>query len=85
MSPFRRAIPRLARSLSTQTQPHNPNIPHLVDTISNLSLLQAADLVSLLKSRLGVQDIPLAAALPPQAVASTAGASADVSEAVRSF
>ncbi|KAF8803761.1 ClpS-like protein [Phlegmacium glaucopus] len=44
----------------------DPTITRIVDDISSLTLLQAADLVSLLKSRLNIQEIamPVASAAP---------------------
>ncbi|KAF7353084.1 54S ribosomal protein L12, mitochondrial [Mycena venus] len=49
----------------------DPTISRLVDDISGLTLLQAADLVTLLKSRLNIQEIamPTAAAAPAAAAA----------------
>ncbi|KAJ7638497.1 ribosomal protein L7/L12 C-terminal domain-containing protein [Roridomyces roridus] len=50
----------------------DPSVSRLVDDISNLTLLQAADLVTLLKSRLNIQEIamPTAAAAPAAAAPS---------------
>ncbi|KAK9241091.1 Mnp1 protein [Lipomyces kononenkoae] len=52
----------------------NPKISSIVDQISGLTLLETADLVSLLKSRLNIQDIaiPTAAAAAPAAAADAA-------------
>ncbi|KAI6035511.1 ribosomal protein L7/L12 C-terminal domain-containing protein [Pisolithus orientalis] len=47
----------------------DPKISRIVDDISALTLLQAADLVSLLKSRLNIQEIAMPAAAAPAAVA----------------
>lgn len=48
----------------------DPRISRIVDDISGLTLLQAADLVSLLKSRLNIQEIAMpAAASAPVAAA----------------
>ncbi|KAK9317512.1 ribosomal protein L7/L12 C-terminal domain-containing protein [Lipomyces starkeyi] len=52
----------------------NPKISSIVDQISGLTLLETADLVALLKSRLNIQDIaiPTAAAAPAAADAAAA-------------
>ncbi|QIX00354.1 hypothetical protein AMS68_005871 [Peltaster fructicola] len=53
----------------------NPKIAGIVDQISTLTLLETADLVSTLKSRLNIPDIPMggfAAAGPAQAAAPAA-------------
>jgi len=57
--------------------PSDPALHRLVDDISSLTLLQAADLVTLLKTRLNIQEIafPTAAAALP---AAGAGAADDV-------
>ncbi|KAI6164996.1 ribosomal protein L7/L12 C-terminal domain-containing protein [Pisolithus thermaeus] len=47
----------------------DPTISRIVDDISGLTLLQAADLVSLLKSRLNIQEIAMPAAAAPVAAA----------------
>jgi large subunit ribosomal protein L7/L12 len=49
----------------------NPTISRIVDDISGLTLLQAADLVAQLKTRLNIQEVamPAAAAPPPVAAA----------------
>jgi len=54
--------------------PPDPKIGRIVDDISSLTLLQAADLVTLLKSRLNIQEIamPTAAAPAPTAQAEEA-------------
>ncbi|KAF8351226.1 hypothetical protein F5887DRAFT_913084 [Amanita rubescens] len=49
--------------------PSDPQISRIVDDISGLTLLQAADLVSLLKSRLNIQEIAMPAAAAPAAPA----------------
>ncbi|KAG1780329.1 ribosomal protein L7/L12 C-terminal domain-containing protein [Suillus placidus] len=52
--------------------PSDPKIGRIVDDISGLTLLQAADLVTLLKSRLNIQEIAMpaaSAAAPPAAAA----------------
>ncbi|KIM67815.1 hypothetical protein SCLCIDRAFT_20812 [Scleroderma citrinum Foug A] len=52
--------------------PADPKISRIVDDISGLTLLQAADLVSLLKSRLNIQEIAMPAAAPSAAASSPA-------------
>ncbi|KAI0052598.1 ClpS-like protein [Auriscalpium vulgare] len=59
-----------ASSSSTGTPPppvapSDPKLGKLVDDISGLTLLQAADLVTLLKTRLNIQEIALPAASAP--------------------
>ncbi|KIM83934.1 hypothetical protein PILCRDRAFT_818961, partial [Piloderma croceum F 1598] len=51
--------------------PSDPKIRRIVDDISGLTLLQAADLVTLLKSRLNIQEIamPTTAAAPASTAA----------------
>ncbi|EON64375.1 hypothetical protein W97_03606 [Coniosporium apollinis CBS 100218] len=54
------------------TAPSNPKIATIVDQISQLTLLETADLVSTLKSRLNIPDMPMggfAAAAAPAAPA----------------
>ncbi|KAI6151784.1 ribosomal protein L7/L12 C-terminal domain-containing protein [Pisolithus tinctorius] len=61
-----------ATQASSSTPPPitaDPKISRIVDDISALTLLQAADLVSLLKSRLNIQEIAMPAAAAPAAVA----------------
>ncbi|KAG8677992.1 hypothetical protein FRC08_018154, partial [Ceratobasidium sp. 394] len=77
-----RAVPRLAqRCLATEaaatssTAPPpttDPKLVGMVDDISKLTLLQAADLVALLKTRLNITEI----AMPAAAAAPVAGAGA---------
>ncbi|KAJ3552609.1 hypothetical protein NM688_g4065 [Phlebia brevispora] len=55
----------------------DPKITKIVDDISGLTLLQAADLVTLLKSRLNIQEI----AMPAAAAAPAAAAPAATEEA----
>ncbi|KAF8897187.1 hypothetical protein BD779DRAFT_356075 [Infundibulicybe gibba] len=47
---------------------NDPTITRIVDDISGLTLLQASDLVTLLKSRLNIQEIAMPAASAPAAV-----------------
>ncbi|CAE6434534.1 unnamed protein product [Rhizoctonia solani] len=55
----------------------DPKIVGLVDNISGLTLLQAADLVSLLKTRLNITEIAMPAASAPVTGAPSAAASAE--------
>ncbi|KAI1811253.1 54S ribosomal protein L12 [Poronia punctata] len=60
------------RHNSTEATPINPKIAGIVDQISQLTLLETADLVSSLKSRLNIPDLPVggfAAAAPAAAPA----------------
>ncbi|KZT13145.1 uncharacterized protein LAESUDRAFT_30781 [Laetiporus sulphureus 93-53] len=50
----------------------DPKLNKIVDDISGLTLLQAADLISLLKSRLNIQEIAMPAAAGPSAPAAAA-------------
>ncbi|KAI9001153.1 ribosomal protein L7/L12 C-terminal domain-containing protein [Trametes punicea] len=50
----------------------DPKISKIVDDISGLTLLQAADLVALLKSRLNIQEIAMPASAPAAAPAAAA-------------
>ncbi|KAH9987875.1 ribosomal protein L7/L12 C-terminal domain-containing protein [Russula vinacea] len=62
---------------TTAPLPSDPALHRIVDDISTLTLLQAADLVTLLKTRLNIQEIafPTAgAAIPAGAAAGGAGA-----------
>ncbi|KAB5570007.1 ribosomal protein L7/L12 C-terminal domain-containing protein [Coniochaeta sp. 2T2.1] len=68
------------RHNSTEAAAVNPKISTIVDQISQLTLLETADLVSSLKSRLNIPDLPVggfAAAAAPAA----APAAAEVEEA----
>ncbi|KAG2356978.1 ribosomal protein L7/L12 C-terminal domain-containing protein [Suillus spraguei] len=52
-------------STAAPPPPSDPKIGRIVDDISGLTLLQAADLVTLLKSRLNIQEIAMPAASAP--------------------
>ncbi|KAI0253053.1 ribosomal protein L7/L12 C-terminal domain-containing protein [Lactifluus subvellereus] len=67
----------------SSTAPSDPALHKLVDDISALTLLQAADLVTLLKTRLNIQEIalPAAGAGAPSAGAGGAAGAADADEA----
>ncbi|EKM59626.1 uncharacterized protein PHACADRAFT_181616 [Phanerochaete carnosa HHB-10118-sp] len=56
------------------TTSSDPKITKIVDDISGLTLLQAADLVTLLKSRLNIQEIAMPAAAPAAAASAAAAA-----------
>ncbi|KAI1757435.1 ribosomal protein L7/L12 C-terminal domain-containing protein [Xylaria castorea] len=62
-APFRVTTPYIAsiqrRHNSTEAAPTNPKISGIVDQISQLTLLETADLVSSLKSRLNIPDLPV--------------------------
>ncbi|TFK56169.1 ClpS-like protein [Heliocybe sulcata] len=68
------AVPEASSSTPAPPPPSSPKLNQLVDDISSLTLLQAADLVSLLKTRLNIQEIamPAAAAAAPAAAAEEA-------------
>ncbi|OSX60581.1 hypothetical protein POSPLADRAFT_1171668 [Postia placenta MAD-698-R-SB12] len=55
----------------------DPKLNKIVDEISGLTLLQAADLVTLLKSRLNIQEIAMPAAAPAPAAGASAGGEAE--------
>lgn len=60
-------VSSLTRFNSTDAAPTNPKIAEIVDQISQLTLLETADLVSSLKSKLNIPDMPIggfAAAAP---------------------
>ncbi|KAK9449850.1 mitochondrial 54S ribosomal protein bL12m [Limtongia smithiae] len=65
---------RTSRQNSTVAE--NPKISSIVDQISGLTLLETADLVSLLKTRLNIQDIAMPAAAAPVAAAAAPAAAA---------
>ncbi|KAF9481977.1 ClpS-like protein [Pholiota conissans] len=55
----------------------DPRITRIVDDISSLTLLQASDLVSLLKTRLNITEVAMPAAAPSAAPAQAAAAASD--------
>ncbi|GAA5925877.1 mitochondrial 54S ribosomal protein bL12m MNP1 [Sporobolomyces koalae] len=84
--PVRRAAVRFSTSsiqraepTATPAAPLSPKIASIVEDISKLTLLEAADLVDALKSKLNIVDIalPAASAAPAAAAPSDAGASAE--------
>ncbi|KJZ74089.1 hypothetical protein HIM_06538 [Hirsutella minnesotensis 3608] len=52
-------IASTTRCNSTDAAPTNPKIEQIVDQISKLTLLETADLVSSLKSKLNIPDMPM--------------------------
>ncbi|KAK0453253.1 ribosomal protein L7/L12 C-terminal domain-containing protein [Armillaria borealis] len=84
LSTSRRCLATATEPAKSATPPPPPpstskdaTINRIVDDISGLTLLQAADLVTLLKSRLNIQEIAMPAAAP----AAAASAAADEPEA----
>ncbi|KAG1857196.1 ribosomal protein L7/L12 C-terminal domain-containing protein [Suillus tomentosus] len=69
------ATETVSSSSAAPPPPSDPRIGRIVDDISGLTLLQASDLVTLLKSRLNIQEIAMPAA------SSAAPAAAQVEEA----
>ncbi|ROW17552.1 hypothetical protein VPNG_00521 [Cytospora leucostoma] len=67
-------ITRRYQSTEAAAAPTNPKIAGIVDQISQLTLLETADLVSSLKSRLNIPDLPVGgfAAAAPAAAAPAA-------------
>ncbi|GAA5963383.1 hypothetical protein JCM21900_000592 [Sporobolomyces salmonicolor] len=81
---FVRAEPTPAAASSTPPPPPtqlSPKIAGIVDEISKLTLLEAADLVDALKSRLNIVDIALPAASAAPAAAAPAAAAAEAAPA----
>ncbi|EFY93400.1 54S ribosomal protein L12 precursor [Metarhizium acridum CQMa 102] len=73
---------------STEAAPTNPKIAEIVDQISRLTLLETADLVSSLKSKLNIPDMPMggfAAAAPAAAPAAEGVADAAPAAAEKSL
>ncbi|KAI4250597.1 MAG: hypothetical protein L6R40_000197 [Gallowayella cf. fulva] len=56
---YQRRTPSTRRYESTAAAPTNPKITTIVDQISQLTLLETADLVSTLKSKLNIPDQPI--------------------------
>ncbi|RYP12080.1 hypothetical protein DL765_007495 [Monosporascus sp. GIB2] len=73
------AISSQQRRHNSTEAPTNPKIAGIVDQISQLTLLETADLVSSLKSRLNIPDMPIGgfAAAPAAAPAAAAAEEAD--------
>ncbi|WOL18353.1 hypothetical protein Cni_G27147 [Canna indica] len=66
-SPPLRPHPAASARLSTASAPHQPTerVSAIVDEISRLSLLEVADLTEALRSRLGVEQMPVMAIMSP--------------------
>ncbi|TIC58923.1 ClpS-like protein [Wallemia mellicola] len=62
---------------STNALPSNPKLEAIVDQIASLNLLEAADLASLLKTKLNIQDIAMPAVAAAPAVAAESAAEAE--------
>ncbi|KAL3475614.1 ribosomal protein L7/L12, C-terminal/adaptor protein ClpS-like protein [Aspergillus californicus] len=56
---YQQTISRRWQSTEAPAAPVNPKITQIVDQISQLNLLETADLVSSLKSRLNIPDLPI--------------------------
>ncbi|OTB17694.1 hypothetical protein K445DRAFT_56664 [Daldinia sp. EC12] len=71
---FVQSTPSIQRRHESTAAPTNPKIAGIVDQISQLTLLETADLVSSLKSRLNIPDLPVGgfAAAPAAAPAAAA-------------
>ncbi|EPQ59642.1 ClpS-like protein [Gloeophyllum trabeum ATCC 11539] len=69
-----------AASPAPPPPPSNPKLDQIVNDISSLTLLQAADLVTLLKTRLNIQEIAMPAAAPSAAPAAAAAEDAPAEE-----
>ncbi|KAL8677520.1 MAG: hypothetical protein Q9186_006062 [Xanthomendoza sp. 1 TL-2023] len=56
---YQQRTPSTRRHETTTAAPSNPKITTIVDQISQLTLLETADLVSTLKSKLSIPDMPM--------------------------
>ncbi|KAL2829784.1 ribosomal protein L7/L12, C-terminal/adaptor protein ClpS-like protein [Aspergillus cavernicola] len=56
---YQQTISRRWQSTEAPAAPVNPKITQIVDQISQLNLLETADLVASLKSRLNIPDLPM--------------------------
>ncbi|GAM90305.1 hypothetical protein ANO11243_083480 [Dothideomycetidae sp. 11243] len=84
ISPRHMSKQRRWQSTEAATAPSNPKIATIVDQIGQLTLLETADLVSVLKKRLNIPDMPMggfAAAPGAGQAAATAPAAAEEEEA----
>ncbi|OJI98577.1 hypothetical protein ASPVEDRAFT_186147 [Aspergillus versicolor CBS 583.65] len=80
-APYQQTIGRRWQSAEAAA-PANPKITQIVDQISQLNLLETADLVASLKSRLNIPDLPVGGfAMAPGAGAPGAAAAAEEEEA----
>ncbi|KAL4932655.1 mitochondrial 54S ribosomal protein bL12m [Aspergillus undulatus] len=79
---YQQTIGRRWQSTEAAAAPTNPKITQIVDQISQLNLLETADLVASLKSRLNIPDLPVGGfAMAPGAGAPGAAAAAEEEEA----
>ncbi|KAL4790789.1 ribosomal protein L7/L12, C-terminal/adaptor protein ClpS-like protein [Aspergillus venezuelensis] len=79
---YQQTITRRWQSTEAAAAPVNPKITQIVDQISQLNLLETADLVASLKSRLNIPDLPVGGfAMAPGAGAPGAAAAAEEEEA----
>ncbi|KAL4943704.1 hypothetical protein BDV06DRAFT_189228 [Aspergillus oleicola] len=79
---YQQTINRRWQSTEAAAAPANPKITQIVDQISQLNLLETADLVASLKSRLNIPDLPVGGfAMAPGAGAPGAAAAAEEEEA----
>ncbi|XDG01221.1 hypothetical protein ABKA04_000836 [Annulohypoxylon sp. FPYF3050] len=69
--------PTIQRRHETTAAPTNPKIAGIVDQISQLTLLETADLVSSLKSRLNIPDLPIGGFAAAPAAPAAAAEEAD--------
>ncbi|EEP78421.1 hypothetical protein UREG_03267 [Uncinocarpus reesii 1704] len=67
-------------STEAAATPANPKITQIVDQISQLTLLETADLVSSLKSRLNIPDLPVGGFAMPAGGAAPGAAAAEEDE-----
>ncbi|KAI5863349.1 ClpS-like protein [Durotheca rogersii] len=73
--------PTQRRHGSTAAAASNPKIANIVDQISQLTLLETADLVASLKSRLNIPDLPVGGFAAAPAAAPAAAAAEEAEEA----
>ena len=71
ISQYQRRTPPCRRHESTTTAPPNPKITNIVDQISQLTLLETADLVSNLKVRSTIHPLSLPISLNPSSTFQT--------------
>ncbi|KAF8419593.1 54S ribosomal protein L12, mitochondrial precursor [Tirmania nivea] len=74
------AVPIIARRWQSTAPAADPKIGEIVDRISKLTLLETADLVALLKSRLNIPDMALASFSAGPALSAAGAAAAPVEE-----
>ncbi|KAI0138547.1 ClpS-like protein [Hypoxylon sp. NC0597] len=71
------STPSIQRRHESTAAPTNPKIAGIVDQISQLTLLETADLVASLKSRLNIPDLPVGGFAAAPAAAPAAAEEAD--------